>query len=113
MNHVKDAAREGATPAGTVVEGIVVEHELRWHSMPEYLNFGFGTKDKAAGAAELRDIAAVDHRQGRAVIAPKVSVTLSDYLSADYSQSPDDPSCDFGWFTPTASGGSILSLIHI
>ncbi|CAN0507563.1 unnamed protein product, partial [Laminaria digitata] len=111
MNHVKDASREGATPAGTVVEGIVVEHELRWHSMPEYLNFGFGTKDKTANPAELRDIADVEHRQGRAVNAPKVSVTLSDYLSADYSQPPDDPSCDFGWFTPTASGGSIDDLL--
>lgn len=111
MNHVKDAATDAAQKPGTLVEGYVVEHEMRWHSMPEYLNIGFGGTEKAADSAELRDAAAIEHRRGRAVNAPKVSVTLSDYLSADYSQSPDDPSCDFGWFTPTASGGSIDDLL--
>ncbi|CAM9551761.1 unnamed protein product [Ectocarpus sp. 12 AP-2014] len=93
-----DASRRDAHhPDTTLVEGYVVEHALRWksNSVAGYLNAGGGI-DVGAGAPA--DVAQLQR-------APKVSVTLSEYLSAASPHA--DPSCDYGWYTPTASASSL------
>ncbi|CAB1116539.1 unnamed protein product [Ectocarpus sp. CCAP 1310/34] len=93
-----DASRRDAhLPDTTFVEGYVVEHALRWksNSVAGYLNAGGGI-DVGAGAPA--DVAQLQR-------APKVSVTLSEYLSAASPHA--DPSCDYGWYTPTASASSL------
>eukprot|EP00903_Cladosiphon_okamuranus_P007809 g7555.t1 len=86
----------------TLVEGYVVDHGVVWkkhHSLPSLQAEGLGRGAPADATAALH---AQPVRQ-----PPKVSVTLSEYLSAA-SPNPD-PSCDFGWFTPTASASSLLA----
>ncbi|CBN78511.1 hypothetical protein Esi_0126_0074 [Ectocarpus siliculosus] len=93
-----DASRRDAhLPDTTLVEGYVVEHALRWksNSVAGYLNAGGGI-DLGAGAPA--DVAQLQR-------APRVSVTLSEYLSAASPHA--DPSCDYGWYTPTASASSL------
>lgn len=105
MQHIDEDAPVSATSSSTIVEGFLVNKTVRRQSMPEYLELIGGAKrtDEArdTGAA----VRAVPSRQ-----PIRVSVTLSDYLSTDFTPSPDDPNSDFGWYTPTASGGSIEDL---
>lgn len=100
----------------------MVQHAVRWQSVPEQLNFGLSTVkmgddlfDSSTNSVPPGDGDGVSRgsysQQGRAIPRPpRVSVTLSDYLAADFGQSPDDPG-DFGWFTPSVSGGSIEDLL--
>ncbi|CAN0181256.1 unnamed protein product, partial [Ectocarpus fasciculatus] len=95
-----DARRDAHLPDTTLVEGYVVEHALRWksNSVAGYLNAGDGIDAGGGGAGAPADVAQFQR-------APKVSVTLSEYLSAASPHA--DPSCDFGWFTPSASASSL------
>lgn len=90
----------------TVVEGYVFEHALLWksksNSVGGYLNLDGGNQQQEVPAAQHPQL-----QQQQQPGPPRVSVTLSEYLSAG-SPNPD-PSCDFGWFTPTASVSSLLS----
>lgn len=103
-----------------LIDGVVwdEEHSVRWQSMPEYLNFDdiknqidpaeyhaplygtHGSQGSSAGDGRKED-GSIGGRP------PKVSVTLSDFLASEESCG----SCDFGWFTPSASGGSIDDLV--
>lgn len=105
MQNINEDAAVSATSSSTVVEGFLVNKTVRRQSTPEYLELVGG----ATRTDEARDtgaaLRAVPSRQ-----PIRVSVTLSDYLSTDFTPSPDDPNSDFGWYTPTASGGSIEDL---
>lgn len=93
---------ESADTRETLVEGYVVDHGLVWdaklvksHSVGGFLNLALDERQTMQQPQQQRQR------------PPKVSVTLSEYLSA---ASPNaDPSCDFGWFTPTASASSLLA----
>ncbi|CAM9519453.1 unnamed protein product, partial [Hapterophycus canaliculatus] len=76
-----------------IVEGYVVEHSLLLKSR------SVGYLSEMGAADEATTTTTATRRP------PKISVTLSEYLSAA-SPNPD-PSCDFGWFTPTASASSL------
>lgn len=103
-----------------LVDGVVWDDEqpVRWQSMPEYLNFDVikkqvdpaeyhaplhgGHGSRGTGDASGRDDeSSIDTRPSKACI------TLSDFLASEESCG----SCDFGWFTPSASGGSIDDLV--
>lgn len=102
-----------------LIDGVVwdEEHSVRWQSMPEYLNFDaiknqidpaeyhaplYGTlASQGSSAGDGRKDGSTGGRP------PKGSVTLSDFLASEESCG----SCDFGWFTPSASGGSIDDLV--
>ena len=87
----------------TLVEGYVVDHGVVWKKKHPSLSSLMGANGAAGDAAA----AAPPIHAHAARQPPKVSVTLSEYLSAA-SPNPD-PSCDFGWFTPTASASSLLA----
>ncbi|CAM9540659.1 unnamed protein product [Scytosiphon promiscuus] len=78
-----------------IVEGYVVDHSLLLKSRSVGYLSEMGAGEEAATATTT----------ATARRPPKISVTLSEYLSAA-SPNPD-PSCDFGWFTPTASASSL------
>lgn len=78
-----------------IVEGYVVDHSLLLKSR----SVGYLSEIGAGEAAFSTTATTATTRP------PKISVTLSEYLSAA-SPNPD-PSCDFGWFTPTASASSL------
>lgn len=101
------------------MDGVVwdEDHPVRWQSMPEYLNFDYIKKqiDPAEYHTPLHSTqlsqgggagGGCDDDSSLGAKPPKFSTTLSNFLSNEDSYG----SCDFGWFTPSVSGGSIDDL---
>ena len=98
---------DSASTQETLVEGYVVDHGLVWDAKLVKSNSAGGYLNLDLDDLLPKNQQQQQQQQQLQQRPPKVSVTLSEYLSA---ASPNaDQSCDFGWFTPTVSASSLLA----
>lgn len=91
-------------PLKTLVDGVVLENEIsqvRWQSMPDYLNFETRPLKNAFHQPQEA------HKSKESWHTRPAKVTLSDILQSEDSHG----SSDFGWFTPSVNSlGSLDDL---